>query len=79
MRDCAERESEEPGSAITPVEVNSDSRYQDEKNEGMAKYPAVTEGFSKEKMTDRFINDIRQEGSYEDKPDVDTVYQVSEP
>jgi len=36
----------------------------------MAKYPAITEGSPKEELPYRFINNVGQEGSYEEESDI---------
>ena len=45
----------------------------------MAKYPAITEGFPKEELPYRFINNVGQEGSYEEESDIYAACQESKP
>tara|TARA_B100001971_G_scaffold185107_1_gene184186 strand:- start:98 stop:307 length:210 start_codon:yes stop_codon:yes gene_type:complete len=60
MSGGAEREGEEPGFAVTSVEVNRGQGKQDEKEKGMAKYAPIVECLTQEKKPYRFINDVRE-------------------
>lgn len=73
MCECAEGKSEELGLAVTPIKVKSGNSDQDEKKQRMAKYPAVTQTISEEEHPYRFVNDIRQKRTYEQKPHINRV------
>lgn len=57
----AKGKDKKPSLPIAPVEPKSDKGNNDEKDNGMAKYPAVTIGVPEEELPDRFINDVREE------------------
>ena len=58
MGEGAEGKDKEPGFATTSVQVKSGKGDEDEKEKGMAKYPAVAKGISKKELTYGFINDV---------------------
>jgi len=58
MGEGAEGKDKEPGFATTSVQVKSGKGDEDEKEEGMAKYPAIAKGISKKELTYGFINDV---------------------
>ena len=60
MSESAEREGEEPGFAVTPVEVKRGQDKQDEKEKGVAKCPVVVECLTQEKKPYGFVNDVRE-------------------
>ena len=68
-----------PGFAMGPIDVKPCEGYKQEKNKSVTKYPAVTEGFSKEKLPNRFINDIRQKRTYKEEPDIYAASQRTKP
>ena len=59
---------EKPALATTSVEIKSHKGDKDDKKKGVAKYPAVAEGISKEKSPYRLINDIGQKRTKQQKP-----------
>jgi hypothetical protein len=60
--------NEEPGLSITPVEVKSGEGDDKEKENSVGKYSAITKGVSEEELPYRFINDIREKRTDEQKP-----------
>ena len=64
---------------MTSIKVNSSNSNQDKEKQRMAKYPAITEGFPKEELPYRFINNVGQEGSYEEESDIYAACQESKP
>jgi len=60
MGEGAEGKDEEPEFPVTSVEIETDKGNNDKKEEGVAKYPAIAEGVSKEELPHGLINDVRK-------------------
>ena len=58
MHEGAKGEDEKPGFAPVLVEVIPGKGDNDEKEESVAKYPAIAEGISEEELPYGFINDV---------------------
>ena len=75
MNEGSKGEDKEPSFPTVPVEIIPGKGDEDEKEERVAKYTAVTEGLSEEEPPYRFINDIGEKRAYEEKPYIQTVPQ----
>ena len=60
MHKSAKGEDEKPEPSTVLVEVIPGKSNKDEKENGMAKYPAIAEGISEEELPYGLINDVRE-------------------
>lgn len=59
---------EEPGLSITPVEVKSSEGDDKEKENSVGKYSAIAKSVPEKELPYRFINDVREKRTDEQKP-----------
>ena len=78
MDEGTKAEDKEPSFPAFLVEVKPGKGDEDEKEDRVAKYPAVAEGVSEEELPYGFINDVGEKRAYEQKPYVYAISQGSE-
>ncbi len=71
----AKVKDKKPALATASVELKSHKGDKNGKKKGVAKYSAVTDGISKEKSSDRLINDVRQKRTQQQKPYIHAMRQ----
>ena len=70
MHKRAKGDSKEPSLIMAAVEIKPGKGNENEKQEGMAKYPAAAEGMAEEDMSQRFINYVGKKRANEQEPQV---------
>ena len=66
----AEGKDKEPVYPAAPVEVKTSNGDDDEKQERVAKYPAVADSIPEEELAYGLVNDVREKRAYEKKPHI---------
>ena len=79
MYENAKGKDKEPAFTMALIEVESGQSDQDEKEKGMAKYPAMAEGSSEEEQSYGFINNVREKRAYQKEPYIYVTSQGSKP
>ena len=79
MCEGAEGKDKEPAFAMALIEIEPSQGNQDEKEKGMAKYPAMAEGPFEEEQSYGFINNVREKRAYQKEPYIYVTSQGSKP
>jgi len=66
----AKGDSKEPGFLTAAVEVKPRKGNENEKQEGVAEYPAVAKGIAEEDLSQGLVNDVRKKCAYEEESQV---------